>query len=260
MPGKKPTEELEDILNGKGEDGSAEDKVPEKKEDKPTLVKVGDKEYTVDQLNEAMQVKSQVDEFGKEHGDWKSIYPEFTKRSQELKKAKAAEEQLAELKKGLSIQGADKEELPPDYDLVIANAKRYHLLTPDQADALIKKVDNLEQKLTKKESDDLVDDLKSEISEMVATHPFVKEQELVDYMLEAANQGKNLSVDEAAKLKYFDQFAQLSVKGGSAKLPETDTSTKGDELPSDDEETKLSFEGGKVAAGVEEILSQTKVE
>jgi hypothetical protein len=261
---KNSQEELEEVLSGNAKDPEenkavdSSGKVEESKTVAPQTVKVGEQEMTVEQITEATKLKSEVEAFGKEHGDWKSIYPEFTKRSQELKEVK---DKLAEIEQHFKTGTETQEELPSDYDQVVANAKKYGLITRDEAKVLQDRVDKLETTTKQKDIEETVSDLKFEIGELVEKNPFVKEKDLIDYMARQAEAGKNLSVDEASKLLYFDQFAKLATgNSGGAVLPVTDTSGKGS-IPTGEEEAKgITFENNKVSGAVEEVFATKKIE
>lgn len=110
----------------------------------------------------------------------------------------------------------------------------------------------LKSQIAAKNSQEEVDDLRFELNQLVSENPFVKPRELLEYMNEEAENGRNLTVDQAARLKYFDQFAIIKTRGRRA-LPISDTETmNGTPLP---EPRKTSFkdQAGLHAAMLEEL-------
>ena len=87
---------------------------------------------------------------------------------------------------------------------------------------------------------------------MVLENPFVKPRDLLEFMNEEAQNGRNLTVEQASKLKYFDQFAIIKTRGRRA-LPISDAETmNGTPLPAP---RKVNFkdQAGLHAAMLEEL-------
>lgn len=98
--------------------------------------------------------------------------------------------------------------------------KSLGVITKEEYEA---KLNSLEERLSQRDLNEQVEDLRFEIDGLAKDHSFVDPKELIDYMAAKSDQGTNLAPAEAARLLYFDQFSLL--RGVRRReLPATDTS------------------------------------
>lgn len=274
---KKAEEILDQHLNTQGEpkkgdvkttdkkSGGKEElkvnKESEKKEEtqapSSNKITIDGKEYTLEEVQRLIKEREQIAEIEKKHGNILALYAGFTKKAQELAELKrkiesgeltpaqkkAAEEKVEKLE-------TEQAQLSEEAKRIRTEAKKYGLLLDEDQKAMLAKIEEMAKKMETLEktlsqvvdekSREEIEDLMLELSEAEKKYPFVVRNDLIDFMIDYAQRtGDKLSVEQAIKMKYQDEYINYQIKmrsGGG--VPDTDTST-----------------GGKPEEGVEETLS-----
>jgi hypothetical protein len=185
--------------------------------------------------------------------------PEFTKRSTKLKDL---EKKVEPIENAFNkTRETPSEELPDDFDVVRANAKKYKLLTEDEVRPIMDKLTSLEEKLTEREKKELRQDLNKELDGLKTNYEFVDRDKLLDFMIKKADAGTNLSPEEAARLLYSDQFALIKAKElgyVAPNLPVTDAPGSSNSVQPTAK--KLDFDKGGISEALEESLNTNSVQ
>ena len=255
---------------GKEETGKPEQKEKEvAKTQPPQTIKVGDMELPIEEAQKLIAKAKEVEEIEKKHGNLVSIYSEFTRRSQKLKEAERRIQEL-EAKTNLppqtqqkveninsKIEGLDEEarkirEQAKKYGLVLDEDLKQSLADIQKAkeellqikESVLKEVSEIKNQYVSEKAQEVKEDLEMDLQKAQTSYPFIKRNELLDYMIEQAKTGRTLSVDEAVKEKYKDEVIDFEIKKRMGKVPTTDATSTGEkpELP---KQQGYSFEEDK---------------
>jgi len=275
---KKQIEEAQRILDeklsqsskGQEEAGKPEQKEKEVAKTQPTqTIKVGDMELPIEEAQKLIAKAKEVEEIEKKHGNLVSLYSEFTRRSQRLKEAEGRLKEL-EAKTNLppqtqqkveninsKIEGLDEEarkirEQAKKYGLVLDEDLKQSLADIQKAkeellqikESVLKEVSEIKNQYVSEKAQEVKEDLEMDLQEAQTNYPFIKRNELLDYMIEQAKTGRTLSVDEAVKEKYKDEIIDFEIKKRTGKVPQTEA-TSGGEKPEPPKAQGYSFEEDK---------------
>jgi hypothetical protein len=279
---KKQMEEAQKILDEKLSQSSKE-KTEEKKEagkpeqkqgevaktQPPQTIKVGDMELPIEEAQKLIAKAKEVEEIEKKHGNLVSLYSEFTRRSQRLKEAEGRLKEL-ETKVNLPPQTKTKveninskiENLDEEAKKIREQAKKYGLVLDEDLkqsladvqkakeellqikESVLKEVSEIKNQYVSEKAQEVKEDLEMDLQEAQTNYPFIKRNELLDYMIEQAKTGRTLSVDEAVKEKYKDEVIDFEIKKRTGKVPTTDATSTG-EKPEPPKQKGYSFEEDK---------------
>lgn len=251
VPSPDKKEEKQEEVKPKVEESKPkEEKVPEKSQEK---IVIAGKEYTPEEAAERLNKLNELELIEKKHGNIREIYKEFTKRSQrlaELEKGNVEKNKIVEEKKetiekiDAEIDKYDEEALKIRKDA----QSKLGLATKEEVEAALKNIEEAKKELLgmketfKQELQDLREFKEKKVEEeekvqMKKTNedltrveqefPFVKRNDVIDYMIEESKKGNILTVDEAVKRKYTDEIIEFKIRKNSSNVPETDGSKGG---------------------------------
>jgi hypothetical protein len=275
---KKQMEEAQKILDeklsqsskGQEEAGKTEQKQGEiAKTQSPQTIKVGDMELPIEEAQKLITKAKEVEEIEKKHGNLVSLYSEFTRRSQRLKEAEGRLKEL-ETKTNLPPQTQQKveninskiENLDEEAKKVRDQAKKYGLVLDEDLkqsladiqkakeellqvkESILKEVSEIKEQYVSEKAQEVKEDLEMDLQKAQTDYPFIKRNELLDYMIEQAKTGRTLSVDEAVKEKYKDDVIDFEIKKRTGKVPTTEATSTG-EKPEPPKQKGYSFEEDK---------------
>ncbi len=163
----------------------------------PPTMKVGEKEYTPEDVEQLVADRQQLED------SKKSLQADYTRKAQKL----------AEYEKGTlrqKIEGVASGEADATMsEQEIADMQylsKLGFVPKTQLDAVLTKLDEVESKFTSKERDQKLKEITTQIDSLQAEHKFIDKQKLTDYMIERAKTGTVLAPDEAAYLLYKTEF------------------------------------------------------
>jgi len=280
---KKQIEEAQKILDeklgqssetkqevGKEEMGKPEQKGEEvAKTQPPQTIKIGDMELPIEEAQKLIAKAKEVEEIEKKHGNLISLYSEFTRRSQRLKEAERRIQEL-EAKVNLPPQAQQKVEninskiegLDEEARRIREQAKKYGLVLDEDLEQsladiqkakeellqlkenILREVSEIKEQYISEKAQEVKEDLEMDLQEAMSKYPFVKRNELLDYMIEQAKTGRTLSVDEAVKERYKDEIIDFEIKKRMGKVPQTEAISVG-EKPEPPKAQGYSFEEDK---------------
>mgnify|MGYP001562941775 FL=1 len=212
-----------------------EEKVEEEGgEQAPTTIKLGEKEYTQEQLQGLVK----LGELGQEmESKWKtsltSVWPDYTKKSQQLKDLEKEAEGLRQFKQEKELEASRVLESKPESELspeqveakVKAEARKYGFVT---------KEDFRQYYAKERDSERLIEEAQSLVEEVTKEgKPATTLQELLEYMRDndikkvdsAYKQMKEAELDEwkekqLKSIKRPGMVTQETTTAGSSKQPE----------------------------------------
>lgn len=252
------------VVEKKGEEGKPTE---EKKPEVPQKLVIGGKEYTPEEAEARLSKLNELELIEKKHGDVRSIYKEFTKRSQELATLKEGkdgkpEEKITETKKVIDKIDDKVQEYDEEAQKIRKNAKdNLGLALSEDVKAALKEIETAKKELldtkeelkkelsdvkefrVKKEEDEEKVQIKKtneDLTTFEKTFPFVKRNEVIDYMIEESKKGNVMTVEEAVKRKYLDEIIEFKVKKSSSNAPITDES-KGGKPENQEEDKTISY-------------------
>jgi hypothetical protein len=201
----------------------------------PTKIKVGEVEYTAEELAAATAAKQELDEWSQKHGDWRALKAEFTKTHQEQadieRKAKLAKDITDGTTKATDLTAEELVDLAYIKKLVpqLGELNVEEIVAKAKEEALAEAQKAFEFKTTEEKINSL-------IKEETVKYPFVKEDELKNYLEEEAKANRFKTPHEAVLVKYEDQVLGYNKK--PEDLPNFEkTDTKG--RPEDPTPAKL---------------------
>ena len=201
-----------------------EEKVEEKKEEKSELIKVGEKEYTQEELSRKVGLGELADEL---ESKWNTkidrLYPEYTKSTQELselRKYKEEQERLATEAKAKKGEGLTPEEIKKQ---AIAEADSLGLVHAGNVNKFIGSF---------LQARDLIDDSEAIITKAVEEgKPKTTTEDLLAYMDETGIKNPDLAY-KAKFEKELDTWKQEQLaKVKSSDMKTLDASTAGSKEP-----------------------------
>lgn len=218
---------------------AAEEAAKKKADDTtPPTVKIGDKEYTPEQLEKAIETNTELQEWSEKNGDWRSLKSDYTKKSQKIADLEKAKDNINDTKQ--NVQGAldgsiSLKDMSEEEANLYRDIKKGKGLTVDDIPNLIEKASEIAYKRFSEESDKnkkeeekvkLKETLERQISDIAKANDFVDEGKLKNFMRERSEQGEILMPETAFKILYAPQ---LSTDGKTPdNLPAVDKSKEGD--------------------------------
>lgn len=186
----------------------------------PATIKVGDKEYTPEQIEQLEKEKSELEESKK---TLQSDYSKKAQRLSELEKsdlADKADDVIAGKISATTLTDQEKEDL--------GYMSRLGFVPQAKLDEVIKRVQEetekkVEDKLTKTQR---LAQTEKEIDNLASQHTFIDKEQLKKYLSDRAEGGTVLSTEEAVTLLYKDQIVAAGIK--PADLPGVEPSKKQD--------------------------------
>lgn len=188
----------------------------------PQTIKVGDKEYTpeqIEQLEQDAAKKAEVEE------NYKNLQSDYSKKAQRLSELEKSD--LKDKANDVISGDIDASELTEQEKDDLKYMSKLGFIPQKTFDEVISKVKEdtkkeIEGEMTKKE---LREKTEKEISDLAAKYSFVKPDDLKKYMSDRAEGGTILNADEAFTLLYKDQIIAEGIK--PADLPGVENSKKG---------------------------------
>lgn len=201
------------------------EEVVEEKEEAPEKIKIGDEEYDPEQLQGFVDVAKRAREAEEKYNTkYENIWPEFTKKSQQVKEMEA---ELEKLKGEIGTQAKSEGQPLSDEEIrkqAVAQARSLGLVTKEDFDQYY---------LQRREAERLLetcDDLEEEISGKDG-RPAFKKSEILQYMADEGIKNPEL----AYKTKYekeIDKWKDAQIKKAKGEgLVTEETSTPGARLP-----------------------------
>lgn len=185
----------------------------------PATLKVGDKEYTPEQIAELEKSVAEKEE------QFKSLQSDYSKKSarlSELEKAdlKSEANKINSGETDLSnLSDQQKEDLKYMADLGFITPKKLEEVVSKVKEETTKEV---EEKLTKKEK---LAQTEQKIKDLKVQYPFIDEDKLKEYLSERAKAGTLLTEEEGVTLLYRDNILANGVK--PIELPGVESGKKG---------------------------------
>jgi len=199
-------------------ENDAEDKTS-KKEDKqeeitPSTVKIGDKEYTPEQLEKAIETDAELQEWSKKHGDWQSLKSDYTNKSQKLADLEKARENVTETKQNVqdALDGSvSLKDLSDEESALYRDIKKGKGLTVDDIPKILEQAEERAEKKFSKNLKDIKvkETLERQISEIAIKNDFVDKDKLKQFMKERSDEGEILLPETAFKILYADNIVAI---------------------------------------------------
>jgi len=194
----------------------------------PTKLKVGDQEFTAEDVQKVLEEKKQLEE------SKKALQADYTKKAQRLSELEKSD--LSQKMKDVNSGDMDVADLSTEdienlkYLEKIGGVKRSDLkqLETKLNEALSdvvewKKSQEAERAKSQEEATSKrLKEIDAEVNELTAKYKFIDKKELADYMAD-----RGLPPTEAARLLYFDKFMEAGVK--PADLPAFEGGSKTNE-------------------------------
>lgn len=196
-------------------------------DNQPAAIKVGDKEYTPEQIAELETAKEESE------AKYKSLQADYSKKAQ----------RLAEIEKSGLVEKSDRilagrtsaSELSDEEVKDLEYMKKVGAITKEDLESILSKSDSeiksLREKLEAREQEDKnktleqrKQQIQSQLDALSDKYSFIDKKELLSFMADKAKSGTILSPDDAAILKYRDKFAAAGVK--PADLPSVEDTSK----------------------------------
>lgn len=178
------------------DDFFVDEKKSEEGEEEPEKIKVGEKEYTQDELSKMVGLGEVASEL---ESKWNTkidrLYPEFTKKSQQLAELEEKAKEQETLKQE-QVQAKPQEQLTPEEQsqLIKQELKKYGVVTADEINKYI--ADFSAGKEILEDIDSLITEAKDD------GKPVTTQQELLNYMSENGIRNP----EKAYKLMFEDEL------------------------------------------------------
>lgn len=204
-----------------------DDALAQDDENTPAKIKVGEKEYTPEEIEKLEADRAKAEE------DFKNLQADYTKKSQKLSEYEKGN--LINKARDIASGDDDVKNLSEGELADMKYLEKLGFIPKSQLDSIIQKAKEdttkeVEEKLTHQQRKEK---LQTEITELTKQHSFIKETELKEYMAERAKNGTILTPEEAALILYKDSFIATGKKPD--ELPAFDKSGKGrNEAPEPD--------------------------
>jgi len=170
----------------------------------PEKIKLGEKEYSQDELNKLVGLGEKAAEL---EDKWNTkidkLYPDYTKKSQELAEYKRREEEkAAEAEKEVQAKVSEGQQLSPDEQakMIKQELKKYGVVTADEIYQFVANYDAAKELNTN--IGEIIDEAKE------AGKPTTTREELLDYM----NESGIKNPEAAYKLKFEDELKEWEKK------------------------------------------------
>lgn len=199
---------------------------PGSEEPKDSKIKVGDKEYTSEEIAAEIAAKEELE------GKYKDMQSGFTKSQQELKEYKEELGKADDIRSGALSADDMSEQEKIDMLYVQKLAKKSGFITNDEYKDVVSTLEALKSDRDKElevkgeqAKKELLERIEKEITDLSTQFEFVKPDELKKYMDDEALQKRIHTPKQAARDLYFDQFVNQGVK--PENLPSLQGNPKG---------------------------------
>jgi hypothetical protein len=183
----------------------------------PTTMKVGDKEYTPEQIVELEKAAAEKDEVT---NNYKSLQSDYSKKAEKAKLYDELQAKADDVIKGdVSASDMTAQEIED-----LKYMSKLGFVPQKKLDEVIAKVKEettkeVEEKLTRKEK---LAQVEKEIDVLAGQHTFIVKDDLKKYMSDRAQNGTVLTPEDAVTLLYKDQILANGIKPedlpGAAKV------------------------------------------